>query len=205
MAASGRPRLHGPAHRGRILHADDAARTLDLLGEHGLSISAMAYYDNNLDPGPQGREGQSRARPPRDRCRGAARRRQRRDVRGRLSGDPKAIMKEIGGIFRDLVRYASDKGVRLMIENCPMDNWVQFGLPGNYAYSPELWEALFNEVPDENFGLNFDPSHLYWLGIDHNRAATEFASRIFHVHAKDTEMLPDGSVPLRHAVAAARR
>ena len=32
-----------------------------------------------------------------------------------------------------------------------MFNWVQFGLPGNYAYSPELWDALFNEIPDENF------------------------------------------------------
>jgi len=85
-----------------------------------------------------------------------------------------------------------------MIENCPMENWVKFGLPGNYAYSPELWDALFNEVPSENFGLNFDPSHLYWLGIDHNRAARDYAGRIFHAHAKDAEVLPEGKY--RHGV-----
>jgi sugar phosphate isomerase/epimerase len=172
--------------------ADDAERVLDLLEQYDLSISAMAYYDNNLDPNPSERKANL------EHVRRVVDAAALLDVDsvgtfvGGYPGDPKEIMKEIGGIFRELVRYASDKGVRLMIENCPMDNWVQFGLPGNYAYSPELWEALFNEVPDENFGLNFDPSHLYWLGIDHNRAATEFASRIFHVHAKDTEMLPDG-------------
>ena len=37
-----------------------------------------------------------------------------------------------------------------------------------------------------NLGLNFDPSHLYWLGIDYLAAVHEFASRIFHTHAKDT-------------------
>ena len=91
------------------------------------------------------------------------------------------------------MEYAAGHGVRLMIENCPMENWQRFGLPGNYAYSPELWEALFNEVPAEAFGLNFDPSHLYWLGIDYLRAAKEFAPKIFHAHAKDTEFLADGA------------
>ena len=101
-------------------------------------------------------------------------------------------MKEIGEVFRELTKYAADREVSLMIENCPMENWVRFGLPGNYAYSPELWQDLFNEVPAENFGLNFDPSHLYWLGIDYLRAVKEFAPKIFHAHAKDTEMLAEG-------------
>jgi sugar phosphate isomerase/epimerase len=113
-------------------------------------------------------------------------------VGGRPDRLPTDIMKEIGKVFRGLVAFAGDHGVRLMIENCPMENWQRFGLPGNYAYSPELWEILFHEVPAENFGLNFDPSHLCWLGIDYIRAAREFAPRIFHVHAKDTELLPDG-------------
>ena len=30
----------------------DANRIRDLLAEHGLAVSAMAYYDNNLDPDP---------------------------------------------------------------------------------------------------------------------------------------------------------
>ncbi len=98
-------------------------------------------------------------------------------VGGRPDKSPKDNMKEIGKVFRGIVKYAG--GDRVMIENCPMDGWLKFGIPGNYAFSPELWEALFNEVPDENFGLNIDPSHLYWLGIDYINATKEFASKIF--------------------------
>jgi sugar phosphate isomerase/epimerase len=34
--------------------------------------------------------------------------------------------------------------------------------PGNLAYSPELWEWMFSLGVE----LNFDPSHLVWLGVD---------------------------------------
>jgi len=171
---------------------DDAERVRDLLGTHGLEASAMAYYDNNLHPDRAQREAHlAHLRKVIDAAEllGVG-------LVGTFVGggteSPDVMMKEIGVTFRPLVAYAEDRGVRLMIENCPMDNWVTTGRPGNYAYSPELWDALFNEVPSESFGLNFDPSHLYWLGIDHERAARDYASRIFHAHAKDTELLEDG-------------
>lgn len=163
-----------------------------LFAENDMVISALAYYDNNLHPDSRQRQQYH------EHLRSVIEAAQMLgvDLVGTFVGGrpapPDEVMKEIGEVFREFVQYAEDRGVRLMIENCPMDHWVQFGLPGNYAYSPELWEALFNEVPSENFGLNFDPSHLYWLGIDHNRAARDFAGRIFHAHAKDTEMLPSG-------------
>ena len=48
-------------------------------------------------------------------------------------------------------------------------------------------------MPAKNFGLNFDPSHLYWLGIDYLRAAKDYAPKILHAHAKDAEFLADGT------------
>ncbi len=42
-------------------------------------------------------------------------------VGARPDRTPDENMKEIGQVFRELTRYAADKGVRLMIENCPMD------------------------------------------------------------------------------------
>jgi sugar phosphate isomerase/epimerase len=51
---------------------------------------------------------------------------------------------------------------------------------------------MFDIVPDPNFGLNFDPSHLVWQMIDYCRAVREFGERIFHVHAKDLEIDRDG-------------
>lgn len=174
------------------LTPDGAARAGDVLSEHGLSISAMAYYDNNLHP---------------DLSLRADRHAHLRKVIdaaellgvplvgtfvGAWPGRPPEIIRAAGELFRELTAYAGDRGVRLMIENCPMENWVQWGLPGNYAYSPELWDALFDEVP-ENLGLNFDPSHLYWLQIDYLRATRDYASKIYHAHAKDAEFLPEGT------------
>jgi sugar phosphate isomerase/epimerase len=51
---------------------------------------------------------------------------------------------------------------------------------------------MFEVIPSASFGLNFDPSHLVWLMIDYERAVDEFASRIFHVHAKDMEIRREG-------------
>ncbi len=171
----------------------EAERIKDLFQQHSITISAMAYYDNNLDPDLKIRKAHL------DHLKKVITAASMLEVDlvgtfvgGRPDRLPGENMKEIGKVFRSLVRFAGDRGVRLMIENCPMENWQRFGLPGNYAYSPELWDALFNEVPGKNFGLNFDPSHLCWLGIDYLQAARKYAGKIFHVHAKDTEMLADG-------------
>ena len=174
------------------LTKDEADEANGVLAEHGLSISAMAYYENNLHPDTDKRRTfHKHLRKVIDAASLLGVELVGTFVGGRPMR-PTFIMKEAGSLFRDLVRYAEDRGVKLMIENCPMENWVKHGLPGNFAYSPELWDALFNEVPSENFGLNFDPSHLYWLGIDHLRATRDYAARIFHAHAKDAEFLPEG-------------
>ncbi len=171
----------------------DAQRVLELFSEHGLEISALAYYDNNLDPDPVKRSAiLAHLKKVINAAGLLGVGLVGTFVGGRPDKSPKENIKEIGKVFRPVVRYAEDKGVRLMIENCPMENWQRFGLPGNFAYSPELWDALFAEIPSDNFGLNFDPSHLYWLGIDHIRATKEYAPKIFHAHAKDTEMVADG-------------
>ena len=50
---------------------------------------------------------------------------------------------------------------------------------------------MFDAVPSKALGLEFDPSHLVWQGIDWAAALTRFASKVYHVHAKDTEILKD--------------
>jgi sugar phosphate isomerase/epimerase len=162
--------------------------------ERGLEISSLAYYPNNLDPDPATRaaahehlrrviDGAARLRVP---------------TVGTFVGRDQSksedeSLSEFEREWPPLIRYAGERGVRIAIENCPMifsaDEW-----PGgrNLAYSPALWRELFRIVPDENFGLNFDPSHLVWLMVDYERAIREFSDRIFHVHAKDLEIDRDG-------------
>ena len=93
--------------------------------------------------------------------------------------------------FTPISEAAGEKGLRIALEN-----WVSVGGPPpqrpiNFGGSPAIWDALFERVPSEALGLEFDPSHLYWQGIDHVRALKQFAGRVYHVHAKDTEMLPE--------------
>ena len=88
-----------------------------------------------------------------------------------------------------LIAHADKKNVRVGIENCPMfftnDEW-----PGgkNLAMSPAIWRRMFEAIPSENFGLNYDPSHLVWLQMDCIEPIWEFIDRIFHVHAKDVRV-----------------
>ena len=92
-------------------------------------------------------------------------------------------------VFRELVTCAEDKGIKLCIENCPMlftrDEW-----PGgkNLATSPAIWRRMFADIPNENFGLNYDPSHMIWQRMDYVKPLREFRDRIFHVHAKDVRV-----------------
>jgi sugar phosphate isomerase/epimerase len=90
------------------------------------------------------------------------------------------------GVFPPLVDHAGQAGVKLVIENCVMEGWHPDGYPGNLAYSPELWEWMFSL----GLYLNFDPSHLLWLGIDPIAAVRPYVDRIAHVQAKDIELFP---------------
>lgn len=81
--------------------------------------------------------------------------------------------------YREFAARAADLGVKLAMENWFATNIMHL----------DHWRQIFEEVPAENFGLNFDPSHLLWQGIDYLRAVEAFKDRIFHVHAKDTEVL----------------
>lgn len=97
-----------------------------------------------------------------------------------------------GQIWPELIRYAEENGVRVAIENCPMlfsaDQW-----PGgqNLMTSPVIWRKLFELIPSKNFGLNYDPSHFVWQGMDYIRPIYEFRDRLMQVHFKDVKLFQD--------------
>jgi sugar phosphate isomerase/epimerase len=74
-------------------------------------------------------------------------------------------------------------GAKIVIEGWPG--------AGALCCTPETYRALFAQVPSPALGVNYDPSHLIRMGIDHVRFLHEFASRVYHVHAKDTEINAD--------------
>ena len=165
-----------------------------VLGEHGLEISSLAYYPNNLHPDAAER------RAANDHLKLVIDAAAKLGVptvgtfvgRDRTKSVPDNL-KEFRKIWPRLVAHAEDRGVQIAIENCPMifsnDEW-----PGgtNLAATPAVWDELFTIVPSSSFGLNLDPSHLVWLMIDYERVVRDYASRILHVHAKDMEIDRDG-------------
>lgn len=59
--------------------------------------------------------------------------------------------------------------------------------PGFCVYNPETLLKLRNAVGDI-IGANFDPSHLFWQGIDPVAAIRKLGPAIYHFHAKDTKV-----------------
>lgn len=59
--------------------------------------------------------------------------------------------------------------------------------PGFVVYNPETLLKLRKAVGD-TIGANFDPSHLFWQGIDPIAAIRELGDAIYHFHAKDTKV-----------------
>ncbi len=172
----------------------DAKAVRQLLGNYDLEISSLAYYPNNLDPDEEAR------RSANEHLRRVIEAAQRLEVGivGTFVGRDQHLsvdvnLEDFKRVWPPLVHFAREHDVKIAIENCPMifsaDEW-----PGgrNLAYSPAIWRRMFEITPDDNFGLNLDPSHLVWQFIDHTRVVRDFASRIFHVHAKDMEVDREG-------------
>ena len=169
------------------LTATGAGGVLATMQKHQLEISSLGYYPNPLHPDPEHRElvighlkkvilAAELLKVP---------------IVGTFVGRDKDKTQEdnleqFAKIWPPIVKFAADHGVKIAIENCPMifsnDEW-----PGgvNLAISPAIWRKMWEIIPDPNFGLNLDPSHLIWQFIDPVRVVYEFKDRIFHVHAKD--------------------
>lgn len=79
--------------------------------------------------------------------------------------------------WEEEVKYAKDHGVKVCVEMHP----------GFSVYNPETLLKLRNAVGDI-IGATFDPSHLFWQGIDPVAAIRKLGDVVYYVHAKDTEL-----------------
>ncbi len=176
------------------LSEKDIVSVKNILDKYNLKISALAYYPNPLDPDDSvSSNAITHIKKTIDAAEllGV-------DIVGTFVGKDwnKTIDENLdifGKVWTPVINYAEDKGIKIAIENCPMlfsnDEW-----PGgkNLATSPKIWKQMWQIIPNENFGLNLDPSHLILQMIDIQRVVREFAPKIFHVHAKDLMIDRDG-------------
>jgi sugar phosphate isomerase/epimerase len=169
------------------LDAAGARELRALLADFGLGISSLGFYPNPLDPDPAV-SGPAIAHLQKVIDAAAL---LEVEVVGTFVGRDwrRPVAENLQAFVRTwppIVAYARSRGIRIAIENCPMlfsqDEWPA---GKNLATTPAIWSRLWELLPDDNFGLNLDPSHLVWQMIDPERVVREFAPRIFHVHAKD--------------------
>jgi len=85
--------------------------------------------------------------------------------------------KKVAPYWTRHAQFAKDHGVKIAIEMHP----------GFVVYSPETLLRL-REIAGSAVGCNYDPSHMFWQGIDPIHAIRVLGDAIFHVHAKDTQM-----------------
>ncbi len=82
--------------------------------------------------------------------------------------------------WKEEVQFAKKQGVKMICFEMH---------PGDAVYTPEKLLKLRNAVGPE-IGCNFDPSHMFWQGIDPTAALRALKDCIFHVHAKDSRVEP---------------
>jgi sugar phosphate isomerase/epimerase len=81
--------------------------------------------------------------------------------------------------WTERARFAADNGVKVALE----------AHPGFIVYNVETLLRL-REAAGPNLGINFDPSHFFWQGVDVPAAIRALGDAIFHVHAKDVALDP---------------
>lgn len=168
---------------------DTILRARENLAKHDIEVSAVGYYANHLDPDLKQREGYNQHLVRlMDLCQMLgvetlatfAGRDPEKDIADNIPAFKK--------VFSPIVKQAEDKGLRIAFENCPMFHYFPFrGI--NIAYCPRAWNLMFDAVPSPALGLEYDPSHLICLLIDYVEIIYKYGPKIFHVHAKDAELL----------------
>jgi sugar phosphate isomerase/epimerase len=159
----------------------ETAQVKDLFAQHGVAISAIAAYGNWLDGEREDAIAGLKAYVDASEALGL-------DVLCALTGMPvegkskeQCLAEDFKQVFAPVAEYAQDKGIKLAFENY-FRTLIQ-----NFQH----WDAMLEAVPLDNMGFNYDPSHLIWQDIDYLAGVDRYADRIFHTHAKDTEIRHD--------------
>ncbi len=163
------------------------------LEEKKVYISGLGYYPNPLDPD------QEQSRTYFDHIKkviDAASKLNVPVVNTFIGRDPSKNVAYNLAVFAEkwpeIIQHAEGLGVNVGIENCPMfftdDEW-----PGgkNLATTPAIWDRMFELIPNKNFGLNYDPSHMIWQHMDEIKPIYDYKDRLHHIHLKDVKINKD--------------
>jgi len=167
-----------------------AKETLALAESHGIQISGLGYYPNPLTPDEEASQAYVAHIKKVIRAAKLLGIHQMntfigRDWRKSVEDNWSRFLE----IWPPIIQYAEEMEVRVGIENCPM-YFTNDEYPGgkNLAQSPAVWRKMFEAIPSDHFGLNYDPSHMIWQMMDYLQPMRDFSHKLFHIHAKDVRL-----------------
>lgn len=176
-----------------LIDEEYAAYVVDYAKSKNVEISSLAYYPNTMDADLSKREDAIKHLKTLIR---ASKKLNVGMVTTFIGRDQSKSVEEnldlVKEIWPSIIEVAEENYVKVAIENCPMlfgvDQW-----PGgqNLMTTPAIWEKVFEILPSEYLGLNYDPSHFVWQMIDYIKPIYEFKNKIFHVHYKDIKVYKD--------------
>jgi sugar phosphate isomerase/epimerase len=186
-----------------LREAGERDRLTGQLAEHGLALSCVNAAGNPLHPDPAVGERHAAA------LRGAV------ELAALLGVDRVVTMSGCPGgrdggpaaVFSPWALSADDESLwNWQYERRLAPFWRDFGAwarsaapavticlelhAGASAYSPGSYLRI-SEAGGSNIGVNFDPSHFWWQGIDPLRVLDEIGDRVAFSHGKDTLLHPD--------------
>jgi sugar phosphate isomerase/epimerase len=178
-----------------VLQLDD--KTVDQIKSYQLEkrvyISGLGYYPNPLDPD------DSQASVFIEHIKNVIKAAARLEIpvmNTFVGRDPSLNVEDnlakFAEVWPEIVKVAESVGVKIGIENCPMfftnDEW-----PGgkNLATTPKIWDRMFEIIPSDHFGLNYDPSHMIWQHMDEVKPIYDYKEKLHHIHLKDVKIYKD--------------
>ena len=178
----------------RVLTDDAyAAHVTDYAEKSGVAISSLAFYPNTMDGDLEKRE--HNVAHLMNVIRASAKLGVNMVTTFIGRDQYKSVeenMELVEEVWPPIIALAEELGVKIGIENCPMlfdrDQW-----PGgqNLMTTADRWQQVFDILPSDNLGINYDPSHFVWQMADYIAPLYEFKDKIFHVHFKDIKLYPE--------------
>ncbi len=157
-----------------------AARVRDFTRETGISVSTIGVYGNPLNSEQDRLELEKMIHLAKSFGTDMV-----STFAGALPGKPvEAAFARFQEVFAPLATEALKRNVRIAIENClKQGSWMC--ATQNIAFNPKAWEKMFELVPYENLGLEWEPAHQLAQLIDPIAQLKRWGNKVFHVHGKD--------------------
>ena len=167
-----------------------AEQVMPVLDAHGVTVGAIEAYGNPLLDTPKAEKLRQFLRRLAE-CAHLFRTDIIAGFAGRIPNCPvPESIPKFKEVWTPICEFAGERNVRVAFENCNMGGTWGSG-SWNIAFNPRGWELMFEAIPLDNIGLEWEPTHQMSQLIDPMPQLQQWGKKIFHLHGKDANVRRD--------------